>query len=156
MKPNKLYMEAAIKLALQSKENGDYAIGSVIVMNNKIIAEGMNRVKVDEDPTQHAEIVAIRKASKKLKTRHLTECLLYTTHEPCPMCMGAILFARMKGLVFGARTEDMKNFRLKSQSEIWSWRTIDICSEEILEKSLHKLEIVKDFMREDCKKLFSV
>src|SRR5260221_5948534 len=115
MKENRLYMQAAIKLALESKENGHYAIGSVIVMNNKIIAKGMNRVKRDEDPTQHAEIVAIREATKKLGTRPLTECILYTTHEPCPMCMGAIIFARMKGLVFGARTEDMKDFRLKSQ-----------------------------------------
>ncbi len=149
-------MRAAIDVALLSKKNGDYAIGAVIVLNNKIIAEGFNRVKIDHDPTQHAEIVAIRQATKKLGTRHLVDCVLYTTHEPCPMCMGAIIFSRMKGLIFGARTKDMKDYRLLSNNEIWSWRTIDISSKEIVERGTHKMVIVESFMRDDCLKLFHV
>src|SRR5579875_1725652 len=156
MKPIQAHMEAAIAIALQAKQNGDYAIGAVVVKDNKIIAEGINRVKTDQDPTHHAEIVAIRQAAKLFGQRHLPECVLYTTHEPCPMCTGAIIFARMKGLVFGARIQDMKDFRLQSQNETWSWRTIDIPAKMIIEKSPYQLELIEDYMREECRKLFHI
>jgi tRNA(adenine34) deaminase len=84
--PVKKFMHLAIEEAQKAKANGDYAIGAVIVKNGSVLAKGTNRVKLDNDPTHHAEIVAIREATKQLNSRHLEESVLYTTHEPCPMC----------------------------------------------------------------------
>ena len=76
--------------------------GAVIVKDGKIIARGHNRVTSTNDPTAHAEIVAMRKACKKLKKFELKDCILYSSCEPCPMCLGAIYWARLKGLFYAA------------------------------------------------------
>ncbi len=147
-------MTAAIKEALKARNKGDYAIGAVVVKNNKIIAMAGNAIKVSHDPTHHAEIVAIRKTAKLLKNRHLTDCILYTTHEPCPMCTAAAIWARMSGIVFGAKIEDMASYRLNNSNQDWSWRTIDISANEVLEKGTPKLFLTEGFMRQECQKLF--
>jgi tRNA(adenine34) deaminase len=154
VKPLREFMLAAIAEAAKAREQGDYAIGAVIVKNGKIIAKAGNRSKLDEDPTHHAEIVAIRKASKLLGKRHLEGCVLYSTHEPCPMCAAATVFARMEGIVSGARREDMTEFGLKKGSKEWSWRTFSVPTELILENGNPKVPLVKEFMRDECKKLF--
>lgn len=73
-----------------------------------------NRSKRDENPIAHAETLAIIEASKILKKRHLKNCILYTTHEPCPMCASVAVFARLKGVVYGARYQDMKEYKKKN------------------------------------------
>ena len=147
-------MEAAISAAKKAKAKGDYAIGAVIIKDNEVLAEGINRVRIDQDPTHHGEIVAIRKAAKILGRRHLTDCILYTTHEPCPMCLGAMLFARMEGLVFGAKIIDMKKYRVKTNANEWSWATIDVPARIIVKKSSNKMKVIEGFMREECIELF--
>jgi tRNA(Arg) A34 adenosine deaminase TadA len=134
---------------------GDYAVGAAIVKGDAVVAKSGNRIKLDNDPFHHAEIVAIRQAAKTLGARHLHDCVLYTTHEPCPMCASAAVFAKMKGIVYGAHIEDMRYYGLKNGNEEWSWRVIQIPAHEILEKATTpKLFVVKGFMREECKKLF--
>lgn len=92
IKPEKKFMEAAIEEAHNAKNEGDYSIGAVIVKDGNIIIRATNRAKIDNDSTQHAEMVAIREASKILGTRFLEECILYTTHEPCPhVCLRCYL-----------------------------------------------------------------
>lgn len=154
IKPQEKFMRLAIEEAEDACEEKDYAIGAVVVKGNKVIASSSSRTKRDEDPVAHAEALAIIKASKILKNRHLTGCILYTTNEPCPMCASLMVWARMKGVVYGARYMDMKKYRQKHGNENYRWRTIDIPCETIFKKSTEKVEIVKDFMRKECVKLF--
>lgn len=96
-------MEQAIALAETAGQAGDVPVGAVIVgPDGTAIAEAANRREQDCDPTAHAEILALRAAGQVLGTWHLTECTLYVTLEPCPMCAGAIGLARLKLLVYGA------------------------------------------------------
>ncbi len=96
------YMLKAIKEAKKAEKKGDVPIGAIIVYKNKIISKAHNLRQKTLDATAHAEILAIKKACKKLKTWHLTECDLYVTVEPCPMCSGAIINARINRVIFGA------------------------------------------------------
>ncbi len=152
--PQKKFMEEAIRQAILARRKGDYAVGAVLVRGNKAIAVCSNRSKRDESPIAHAEALVILEGSRILKSRHLKNCILYTTHEPCPMCASIIVWARLRGVVYGARYSDMKKFRKQKANSHWLWRTIDISCEEIINKSTEKVQIVKDFMRKECIKLF--
>ena len=103
-------MEAAVAealLGLRNKEGGPF--GAVIVKDGHIIAKGHNRVLATNDPTAHAEIVAIREASKKLNRFDLSDCELYTTCEPCPMCYSAAHWAKIPIIYYGATREDAQD-----------------------------------------------
>jgi len=103
-------MEEAIKMSehnLNSNEGGPF--GAVIVKNGIIIAKGSNRVTTENDPTAHAEIVAIREACKILGDFQLTDCDIYCSCEPCPMCLGAIYWARPARIFYAATREDAAN-----------------------------------------------
>jgi tRNA(adenine34) deaminase len=95
-------MQAAIAEATAAEANGEVPVGAVVVHENKIIGRGQNRVLRDSDPTAHAEIVALREAGLALKNYRLENCTLYATLEPCAMCAGAILHARITRLVYAA------------------------------------------------------
>lgn len=96
-------MERAIVLAQAAGDAGDVPVGAVIVdANGRAIAEAENRRERDHDPTAHAEILALRAAGQALNDWHLTQCTLYVTLEPCPMCAGALVLARLGKLVYGA------------------------------------------------------
>lgn len=154
MRPNKQFMTLAIKEAKLAARQGDYAVGAVLVRKNKVITATANRSKRDESPIAHAEVLAIVASSQKLKTRHLFDCILYCTHEPCPMCAAVIVWARLKGVVYGARYQDMKRYRQQSTNHHYLWRTIDISCEQIFRKSTEKIEIIKDFLRKERIELF--
>jgi tRNA(Arg) A34 adenosine deaminase TadA len=96
------YLRAAIAEANDAEANGEVPVGAVIVHANKIIGRGQNRVLRDSDPTAHAEIVALRQAGRHLRNYRLEDCTLYATLEPCAMCAGAILHARISRLVYAA------------------------------------------------------
>lgn len=97
------WMEQAIALATQAGQADEVPVGAIIVdAQSTIIATGENRRQRDRDPTAHAEIVALRKAGQVLGTWYLTDCRLYVTLEPCPMCAGAILQGRIHTLIYGA------------------------------------------------------
>lgn len=96
------FMKAALKCAEKAAEEGEVPIGAVVVLDGKIIARGHNRRTKRQIATAHAEIEAIEKACKKLKSWRIPECEIYVTLEPCPMCMGAMLNARIKKVYFGA------------------------------------------------------
>ena len=103
----KEFMEIAIKEAKDGILNHDGGpFGAVIVKNNEVIASGHNRVLSSNDSTCHGEIDAIRKAESKLETYDLSDCELYTTGEPCPMCLAAILWANIKKVYYGCRLSD--------------------------------------------------
>jgi tRNA(adenine34) deaminase len=96
-------MDMALKQAEIAENQGEVPIGCVIVRDGEIVAEAGNRMLTDHDPSAHAEIVAIRTAAKRLGTERLNDCDLYVTLEPCTMCAGAISFARIRRLYYGAR-----------------------------------------------------
>ncbi|MBB5048347.1 tRNA(adenine34) deaminase [Rhodopseudomonas rhenobacensis] len=96
------FMDLALKAAETAQNAGEVPIGCVIVLNNAVIASAGNRTLTDRDPTAHAEILAIRQAAASLGSERLVDCDLYVTLEPCTMCAGAISFARIRRLYFGA------------------------------------------------------
>ena len=95
-------MNMALGLARMSLKSEDVPVGAVIVKNGEVIGKGYNRREKDNDPTAHAEVMAIKEAAKALGSWHLDDCELYVTLEPCPMCTGAIINSRIKKVVFGA------------------------------------------------------
>jgi tRNA(adenine34) deaminase len=95
-------MDLALKAAETAQKAGEVPIGCVIVLNNKVIATAGNRTLTDRDPTAHAEMIAIRQASAAIRSERLVDCDLYVTLEPCTMCAGAISFARIRRLYYGA------------------------------------------------------
>jgi len=101
-------IELARQTSLIDKAGGPF--GCVIVKDGEIIAEGANTVLADNDPTCHGEMNAIRNACKELGTHDLSECTLYTTSEPCPMCYGAIWWARIEKIYYASTTRDAKEF----------------------------------------------
>lgn len=96
------YMKIAINQAKIASKHGDIPVGAVVVCNGEIIAKAYNKKQITLNAINHAEILAISKASKKLKDYRLTDCEMYVTFEPCLMCVGAILSARIKKVYFGA------------------------------------------------------
>ena len=101
------FMRRAIELSMKGMKQGDGGpFGAVIVKNGEIIGEGWNKVLSSNDPTAHAEVVAIRDACKRISDFQLEDCILYTSCEPCPMCLGAIFWARPKAFYYGCTRED--------------------------------------------------
>lgn len=114
------YMKIAIKEAQKAYKKGEIPVGAVIVKNNKIISKAHNMKEKYNNPLNHAEILCIKKACKKIKNWRLDNCILYVTMEPCMMCCGAILESRIKKIVFSVYnektgyTKKIKNIEIKS------------------------------------------
>jgi guanine deaminase len=106
MENEKLQLRRAVEIAGKGIDNGGGPFGAVITLDGKIIAEAGNRVVLNNDPTAHAEVLAIRAASSFLKSHDLSKCVLYTSCEPCPMCLGAIYWAGIKKVVYGCDRVD--------------------------------------------------
>jgi tRNA(Arg) A34 adenosine deaminase TadA len=103
---NKEYMRKAIDLAIENVKNGGGPFGAVIVKNGEIVSTGVNRVTANNDPTAHAEVSAIRAACEKLGTFMLDGCEIYSSCEPCPMCLGAIYWSHIDRLYYGCNKAD--------------------------------------------------
>lgn len=124
----KKFMKRAIEMGRSGMEkNQGGPFGCVVVKNGSIIAEGNNRVTRDNDPTAHAEIIAIRNACKALKDFQLTDCEIYTSCEPCPMCFGAIYWARPKRVYYAATREDAAKAGFDDD---FIYRELDLSPEE--------------------------
>ena len=112
-------MRKAIALSIENVKNGGGPFGAVIVKDGKIIAHGVNRVTANNDPTAHAEISAIRAACEKLHTFDLSGCEIYTSCEPCPMCLGAIYWAHLDKIYYGNNKHDAADiFTMKWHSNL--------------------------------------
>ena len=106
VKNDEFFMKAAIELSVKNIDENGGPFGAVIVKNGEIIAHGVNRVTANNDPTAHAEVNAIREASKKLGTFDLSGCTIYSSCEPCPMCLGAIYWAHLDKLYYANTKQD--------------------------------------------------
>jgi tRNA(Arg) A34 adenosine deaminase TadA len=145
--PKKIYLDSALKEAVKNIVRMDGGpFGACIVKNNKIISIARNTVIKDRDATCHAEINAIRSASKKLKTFDLSGCVIYSTTEPCPMCFSAIHWARIKTIVYGTDIADARKRGFNEQ-------TVSNTVLKRLGKS--KITIIPAFMRNECLNLLA-
>jgi len=133
-------MRAAIEAAKIAEENGDVPIGAVIVYQDQIIGRAYNQRKQLKDPTAHAEIIALTQAAAALESWRLNGCTIYVTLEPCPMCAGALVLARIDRLVYGC--DDPKTGACGS--------LYDIVRDE---RSNHRLEVETGVLAEECSKL---
>lgn len=106
---NEKYMQIAIDLAEKSAQGGGGPFGAIVVKDNKIIGRGTNQVTSWNDPTAHAEVVAIRDACKSTNSFQLEGCVIYTSCEPCPMCLSAIYWARPEAIYYGGTKEDARD-----------------------------------------------
>jgi tRNA(adenine34) deaminase len=129
------FMTSALKCAQKAFDEGEVPIGAVVVLDGKVISRGHNRRTKRQMATAHAEIEAIEKACKKLKSWRLPDCELYVTLEPCPMCMGAMLNARIKKVYFGAPEDKGRSL------------TSEIANANLLN---HKIEVEGGVMQEEC------
>jgi len=136
MTEDEKFMREALKEACRAAERGEVPVGAVIVSQGTIIARGHNQPIKKNDPTGHAEILALRKACAKQKNYRLVESLMYVTLEPCAMCLGAILHARIRRLVFGAL--DPK------AGAVLSIMTFPF------EKMNHRMEILGGLLADEC------
>lgn len=141
MTESEKYMKEAIKLAKKAYKKDEVPVGAVIVYNGKIIAKAHNKRENGNDATAHAEMLCIRKACKKIKDFRLNNADLYVTLEPCLMCLGACLNARIKRVFYGASIN----------------KENALTSKEIVERAElnHKCELVKDILSEECSQIIS-
>lgn len=102
VKDNIYFMSQALKEAYKARDMEEVPVGAVVVKDNKIIARGFNRCVTLSDPSAHAEILVLKKAARKLRNYRLNGCYIYVTIEPCIMCFGALINARLKRIIFGA------------------------------------------------------
>ena len=110
------YFDKAVELAklgVKNSEGGPF--GAVVVKDNKIIGYGNNKVLKEKDPTAHAEIIAIRDACKRLNTYDLTDCTIYTTSEPCPMCLSAIIWSNIRQIYFVSKRQDVAKIGFRDE-----------------------------------------
>ena len=143
---SKEFMKRAIELSIKSVSSGTGPFGAVLVKDNQIIAEGFNTVTANNDPTSHAEIVAIRNACKVLNNFSLEDCDLYTTCEPCPMCLSAIYWARISEVYYA-------NTRSDAQKIDFS----DAMIYEELKKNIKERKIpMHQIMRDEALKAFQM
>jgi tRNA(adenine34) deaminase len=138
---DEFWMLKALEAAAEAGEIDEVPIGACLIdKEGKLLARAGNRTISDNDPTAHAEILVLREAARKIGNYRLTETVLYTTIEPCAMCAGALVNARVKRLVYGARDE-----RFGAVETIFN-----ICDNSSLH---HRMEITKGVLAEECRKL---
>ena len=137
---DEIYLRQALAEANDAEANGEVPVGAVIVHEGVIIGRGQNRVLRDSDPTAHAEIVALREAGLALKNYRLEDCTLYVTLEPCAMCAGAILHARITRLVYAA--PDPKAGACGSVLSVMNHPQLN-----------HKVEVTSGLLAEECSTL---
>jgi len=139
---DEFYMKLAIQEAKKALKNNDVPIGAIIVNNGEIVSSGYNKVEKKGDSTAHAEMIAIKRAIKSIGYKHLNNCSLYVTLEPCPMCAGAIVLSRLKRLIYGA--SDPKSGACDSLYSITNDKRLN-----------HRCIIKKGVLEEECSKLLS-
>ena len=142
-------MREAIRLANNSVENGGGPFGAVIVKDGEIVAASSNSVTIDNDPTAHAEVNTIRKACRKLNTFDLSGCTIYTSCEPCPMCLGAIYWAHIDRIFYGNTRSDARDigfaddFIYEELARTMGERTVPIVP-LMREEALHTFQMWRD------------
>jgi tRNA(adenine34) deaminase len=135
-------MQQALILAREAEKLGEVPIGAVLVKDGEIIGRGMNRTIIDCDPTAHAEIVALRDAAKNFANHRLVDTQLYVTLEPCTMCAGALIHARVSSLIYGA--PEPKAGAVVSSATVLKNASLN-----------HQVEVIDNICRDECSELMT-
>lgn len=138
--PDELWMQEALRAAQRALDMGEVPVGAVVVHEGKIVGRGFNRNLADSDPAAHAEIVALREAGSALGNHRLTNCDLFVTIEPCAMCAGAMVHARIRTLIYGA--EDPKAGAVHSAMQVLNHPALN-----------HKVEVRRGVLAGQCAEL---
>ncbi|OGX36116.1 MAG: tRNA-specific adenosine deaminase [Omnitrophica WOR_2 bacterium RIFCSPLOWO2_02_FULL_50_19] len=141
-KIDEIYMSEALKQAYEAFENDEVPVGAVIVHNGRIIARAHNQIEMLRDPTAHAEMIAITQAAASLGSERLLGCSIYATIEPCPMCAGALVLARVKRVYYGAK--DPKTGACGSVFNIVNSKKLN-----------HRIKITGGILAKDCGSLLT-
>ena len=144
MEEKNKFILKAIELSIKSAETTGGPFGCIIVKDNKIVSEGFNKVTLTNDPTAHGEIVAIREACNKLNTFKLSGCELYSSCEPCPMCLSAIYWSRIDKIFYANTRDDAKNIDF-DDSFIYSEINKKIEDRKLQMIQMHRDEALKAF-----------
>ena len=139
------FMEIAIKEAQTSLKTGNKGFGAVIIKDNRVIARSHDTEVIEIDPIAHAEINVIRLAARKMTSKSLSGFTLLSTHEPCPMCFVACIWAEISAVVYGASIKETIKLGRKR---------ILITSEELTKKAPYKIEVIGGILRERCLELY--
>jgi len=142
LEQDKLYMQRAMELAMQAESHDEIPVGAVLVADGKIIGEGFNQSIMLNDPSAHAEMLAIRQAGQVLNNYRMLDCTLYVTLEPCSMCAGLLVHSRIKRLVYGA--DDLKTGAAGSVFNL-------VASDKLN----HQIEVTKGVMADECGQMLS-
>jgi len=134
------WMSQAIAAAREAEALGEIPVGACVVSDNRLLAVAGNRTRTDGDPTAHAEVIALRAAARELGNYRLTEAVVYSTIEPCAMCAGALIQARVRRLVYGAADERAGAVESRFR----------ICDSDFLN---HRIELSTGVLEEECRKL---
>jgi len=134
------WMSQAIAAAREAEALGEIPVGACVVSDNRLLAVAGNRTRTDGDPTAHAEMIALRTAARELGNYRLTEAVVYSTIEPCAMCAGALIQARVRRLVYGAADERAGAVESRFR----------ICDSDFLN---HRIELSTGVLEEECRKL---
>jgi len=154
--PDRALMTRAIEVARDGAAAGDYQLGALIAAPEGILAEAYTDLGSTQDPTAHAEILALRRAARSRGSRYLADCFLYTTLEPCPMCTSAAIWAKLSGIVFGATLEDiLTRGGERRDGQFFSWRQIQIKARYVIEHGTPVPELHEGFLREECLSLLT-
>lgn len=140
MSPDDLFMRQALEMARRAEENGEVPVGALVVLNDLVLGRGFNSPIRLQDPSAHAEILALRDSARNLKNYRIEGATLYATLEPCIMCAGALVAARVKRLVFGTRDLRFGGVRSKFR----------LADSDLLN---HKVEIVEGVLASECQEL---
>ena len=137
LSPDEIWMQRAIAEATAAQERGEVPVGAVVVRQGELISSGQNRNLRDNDPSAHAEIVALRAAGVALGNHRLEDCEMYVVIEPCAMCAGALIQARLKRLIYGAK--DPKAGAVESAMKVLNHPTLN-----------HRMEVTGGVLEEEC------
>lgn len=137
---DELWMQEALRAAQRALEIGEVPVGAVVVHDGKIVGRGFNRNLADSDPTAHAEVVALREAGSALGNHRMADCAMFVTIEPCAMCAGAMVHARIRTLVYGA--EDPKAGAVHSAMHVLNHPALN-----------HKIEVRRGILAGQCAEL---
>ena len=137
MTPDELWMEEALREATRAQAAGEVPVGAVVVCDGRIVGRGGNRNLLDNDPTAHAEIVALRQAGGAVGNHRLGDCAMFVTIEPCAMCSGALVHARLQRLVYGA--DDPKAGAVRSVMQVLNHPALN-----------HRMEVTSGVLASRC------
>ncbi|WP_433245137.1 nucleoside deaminase [Actinomadura nitritigenes] len=150
-------MDICIRLAREAAASGNYALGALVARDGEIIAEsGSSLIVDDNDPSAHPEMSAIRAASRRTGSRYLRKAVLFSTLEPCPMCVSVAIWAKMDGVVFGATQQDALDWAAHHPSDVYTWRQIRIRADEVARAGEPRIDVQGGVLRAACNELFDL